>query len=973
MRFFLILLVLIIGNVGYSQQLKQIQKGTANNQIPVTNGTQYTQVYRDALPYILDTLGIRDSIAVLSVSTPDSIYISGDSIKLRDGSGSVDVSDLVNVADSTIVQNSYGTIITESPANNFNVKVDSSLFATTYDITQKQNVITGTSGQTLRFDGTNTLIANSLLYNVGNQIGIGTITPTASYILDVAGNTKVRDGFLTVDNTVFINAATTLNMYNSANTGIFHSYQDGATSTDNIVYKGQYKTFTIGYNAGAGQSYANVANKKLHVNGAVSIGDGVSSTSVAANSLLVQGSATIQDRTGTASTLGGFDANGKLVGVTYGSGLSLSGNQLSTTGINGVENQIAWFNSTNTITSSSAIFRNENGLNTSENFDINTTGGFKGLRRIMSGLNHGVTNKLPTDMAWGFTDYSSTAHPNMYLVGVGKTSVPVMSFDLIRLDNPTSTYLNFELGYKSGISTVAADPSSSLFRISTSGQTKFNIFGNGDIRSYGALYNSSGSSGITGQALISQGSGAWTWSNVVSGSGVATRVAFWDGASSLSSNANLYWNNANSRLGIGTSSPNQSLHVAGSAQINSYLYGGDGQILVGQDGAAYYICAGSTAVTKPIYLGTSSTTFMRLPFLSGSGNRMVIANSTGDLSTQAIPTTPETWFDFGTKIQSWNSTGGFGSGKDVGIGIDPSQDFDLNGNARLRGAIYNSSNSAGTTGQVLTSQGTGSWIWSTVDQSTTNELQTISTSGTAGNITLSNGGGTLNLNVNDADASTTNELQTISTSGTAGNITLSNGGGTLNLNVNDADASTTNELQNLSLSGQSLGISSGTGVTLPIVDVVAGSGTSVSKVSGVATVSLSTILGQLSVDGNNSLSVTTSYTKLPFTSQAWNGTTTSTSTYDIQVPSDGFYELSFSGNFTENSASKIYGAFFINSTEQLRSRISSVALGTTDPINLSTSGIFLLSANDYISFRVKDTYVSNTLTYYSPTLSVKKL
>lgn len=46
-----------------AQQLKQIQKGTANNQIPVTNGYQNTQVYRNAIPYILDTLGIRDSLA----------------------------------------------------------------------------------------------------------------------------------------------------------------------------------------------------------------------------------------------------------------------------------------------------------------------------------------------------------------------------------------------------------------------------------------------------------------------------------------------------------------------------------------------------------------------------------------------------------------------------------------------------------------------------------------------------------------------------------------------------------------------------------------------------------------------------------------------------------------------------------------------------------------------------------------------
>jgi len=627
-------------------------------------GTIITETPANTFNITVDSTKFATQYDITQIPTePDSIQRSGNIISLRDGSGSVDVSDLVNVADSTIVQNSYGTIITESPANNFNVKVDSSLFATTYDITQKQNVITGTSGQTLRFDGTNTLIANSLLYNVGNQIGIGTITPTASYILDVAGNTKVRDGFLTVDNTVFINAATTLNMYNSANTGIFHSYQDGATSTDNIVYKGQYKTFTIGYNAGAGQSYANVANKKLHVNGAVSIGDGVSSTSVAANSLLVQGSATIQDRTGTASTLGGFDANGKLVGVTYGSGLSLSGNQLSATGINGVENQIAWFNSTNTITSSSAIFRNANGLNTSENFDINTTGGFKGVRRIMSGLNHGVTNKLPTDMAWGFLDYSSTAYPNMYLVGVGKTSVPVMSFDLIRLDNPTSTYLNFELGYKNGVSTIAADPLSNLFRINTGGQTKFNIFGNGDIRSYGALYNSA--------------------------------------------------------------------------------------------------------------------------------------------------------------------------------------------------------NSAGTTGQVLTSQGTGAWTWST-----------------------------------PVDQSTTNELQTISTSGAAGNITLSNGGGTLNLNINDADASTTNELQNLSLSGQSLGISSGTGVTLPIVDVVQGDGIIVNKASGVATIDAAGAqFAQLQAGSFDwvSQTMTSSFTKIDYGQTYFNGASANSTTDQITINATGDYEVTYCG------------------------------------------------------------------------------
>ena len=152
-----------------------------------------------------------------------------------------------------------------------------------------------------------------------------------------------------------------------------------------------------------------------------------------------------------------------------------------------------------------------------------------------------------------------------------------------------------------------------------------------------------------------------------------------------------------------------------------------------------------------------------------------------------------------------------------------------------------------------------------VDGSVTNEIQDISSSGAAGNITLSSGS-TLTLNVDDADASitneiqdlnltgdnltitnngsattidlsgylddtntqlteaevdgfvsnngyltteidgsVTNEIQDISSSGAAGNITLSSGS-TLTLNVDDADANITNEIQDLNLTGDNLTI-----------------------------------------------------------------------------------------------------------------------------------------------------------------------
>lgn len=70
-----------------------------------------------------------------------------------------------------------------------------------------------------------------------------------------------------------------------------------------------------------------------------------------------------------------------------------------------------------------------------------------------------------------------------------------------------------------------------------------------------------------------------TFNAKVSGSGTATRVAFWSGTSTLSSNANLYWDNTNSRLGIGTVSPSRQLTTTQdiSANGNDIGLGGGNQ------------------------------------------------------------------------------------------------------------------------------------------------------------------------------------------------------------------------------------------------------------------------------------------------------------------------------------------------------------------------------------------------------------
>ncbi|MBK8152579.1 MAG: hypothetical protein IPK61_05635 [Saprospiraceae bacterium] len=92
-------------------------------------------------------------------------------------------------------------------------------------------------------------------------------------------------------------------------------------------------------------------------------------------------------------------------------------------------------------------------------------------------------------------------------------------------------------------------------------------------------------------------------------------------------------------------------------------------------------------------------------------------------------------------------------------------------------------------------------------QSSTGDDVTI----TAGNNISLNATST-NLTINAAfeeiDGSVTNEIQTLSNNpNIPGNISLNKGGGTVNINVNDADYDVNNEIQDLSLVGNVIHLS----------------------------------------------------------------------------------------------------------------------------------------------------------------------
>jgi N-acetylneuraminic acid mutarotase len=57
----------------------------------------------------------------------------------------------------------------------------------------------------------------------------------------------------------------------------------------------------------------------------------------------------------------------------------------------------------------------------------------------------------------------------------------------------------------------------------------------------------------------------------ITGSGSSGQVTFWTGATSIGGDNNLFWDNTNKRLGIGTTTPQTSLHVIGNITANTFL------------------------------------------------------------------------------------------------------------------------------------------------------------------------------------------------------------------------------------------------------------------------------------------------------------------------------------------------------------------------------------------------------------------
>lgn len=188
-------------------------------------------------------------------------------------------------------------------------------------------------------------------------------------------------------------------------------------------------------------------------------------------------------------------------------------------------------------------------------------------------------------------------------VGIG-TNTPASRLDV----NDTSNYTRLQIGSAYTYNTYWADYH--LFKNNTLvGSTIVSINNNGLIPGTTNSYDIGSTSLIWRNIYAANISGSLTGSNVLAGQVV---VAGTGGV--LSGTNNLYWNNTNSYLGIGTGSPTQALHVRGST-------GSDVIALVKNDGA------GRAVIT--LDSGGSSDSNVR--FLSQGVNKWSILSSPTDL------------------------------------------------------------------------------------------------------------------------------------------------------------------------------------------------------------------------------------------------------------------------------------------------------------------------------------------------------
>lgn len=255
----------------------------------------------------------------------------------------------------------------------------------------------------------------------------------------------------------------------------------------------------------------------------------------------------------------------------------------------------------------------------------------------------------------------------------------------------------------------------------------------GNVKFSGALMPNN-TAGTAGQVLTSAGAGAVpTWTTLSSSStlyaadgSLAGNRAVSQGTNTLAFNSTattgtshftvdgstLNVDAANNRVGFGTTAPNSTLSVNGKGQFGDNtmtITDGNDDIYLEKNSSFTQIHMVNTDLTNPDM--NAFISMNRTGFYSHGGS---LGSSTPGLNVWTSSAHPIRFSTNSTERMTITSAG------NVGVGtMSPSEKLDVSGNVRFSGALM-PNNTAGTSGQVLTSAGAGAVpTWTTLTTPTT--------------------------------------------------------------------------------------------------------------------------------------------------------------------------------------------------------------------------------------------------------------
>jgi hypothetical protein len=183
--------------------------------------------------------------------------------------------------------------------------------------------------------------------------------------------------------------------------------------------------------------------------------------------------------------------------------------------------------------------------------------------------------------------------------------------------------------------------------------------------------------------------------------GVAGQVAFWQDANNLISTSNLFWDNTNTRLGIGTNTPSANLHVVGSARIT----GLNAAQFVKSDvngNLSNALVSLSTDISGVLSIangGTNSNTALN--------NNRIMISAAGAIVEHTALTAGSVFFADANGLPGQNNANFFwdAANSRLGLGTNtPARLLDVNGTSAFRGSIL----------WAMVAKGTKQWFQGTV-------------------------------------------------------------------------------------------------------------------------------------------------------------------------------------------------------------------------------------------------------------------